>query len=104
MRPTVTRLSDMPGPKVYNLWWGDKGGPKQKGVITYTVSPFKQNPTVHMWRNYLFNGVRRISSQVPYWIVPVAIGYGTYSWAKSYDAWQNSKEGHIALHGKGDHH
>ena len=27
-----------------------------------------------MFRNYLFNGFRRISSQVPYWIVPVAIG------------------------------
>jgi len=27
-----------------------------------------------MFRNYLFNGFKRISSQVPYWIVPVAIG------------------------------
>ena len=26
-------------------------------------------------------------------------GYGTYAWAKKYDAWQNSKAGHIALGG-----
>lgn len=25
--------------------------------------------------------------------------YGTYTWAKRYDAWQNSKAGHIALQG-----
>lgn len=27
-------------------------------------------------------------------IVPA---YGTYTWAKRYDAWQNSKAGHLAL-------
>ncbi|KAF7964380.1 hypothetical protein HWV62_917, partial [Athelia sp. TMB] len=67
-------------------------------------SPFRQNPTAHMFRGYLFNGVRRLGGQMPYWIVPVAIGaylmssmllrhanfptlpgYGTYSWAKSHD-------------------
>lgn len=29
-------------------------------------------------------------------------GYGVYTWAKSYDEWQNSKAGHLAL--GGDHH
>ena len=29
------------------------------------------------------------------------LGYGTYTWAKSYDKWQNSKAGHAAL---GEHH
>lgn len=27
-----------------------------------------------MFRNYLFNGVRRLAGQAPYWIVPLAIG------------------------------
>lgn len=26
-------------------------------------------------------------------------GYGTYTWAKSYDEWQNSKAAHVAGHG-----
>src|SRR5882762_2597638 len=65
---------------------------KQKGIITYSCvfplppipttltvhspaqSPFRQNPTKHMFRGYLFNGVRRLAGQMPYWIVPVALG------------------------------
>lgn len=27
------------------------------------------------------------------------LGYGTYAWAKRYDAWQNSKAAHVAGHG-----
>lgn len=27
-----------------------------------------------MFRGYLFNGARRLAGQMPYWIVPVAIG------------------------------
>jgi ubiquinol-cytochrome c reductase subunit 8 len=76
-----------------------------------------------MFKGYLFNGVRRLSAQAPYWAVPFAVGklfcshdapvstindyifsilgYGIYAWAKSYDRWQNSKEGHLA--GAGGH-
>ncbi|KAI0058364.1 hypothetical protein BV25DRAFT_1830200 [Artomyces pyxidatus] len=101
MRATAVAMSEMPGPKVYNLWWGDKhGAQKQRGVITYTVSPFRQNPVDHMFRSYLFNGYRRLSAQVPYFIVPVVIGYSVYSWAKGREEWQNSKAGHLA----GAHH
>ena len=27
-----------------------------------------------MFRNYLFNGYRRLAVQLPYWLVPVGIG------------------------------
>ncbi|KZP13060.1 hypothetical protein FIBSPDRAFT_936539 [Athelia psychrophila] len=81
---------------VFSTWWGDTSGGKMKGVITYTQSPFRQNPTAHMFRGYLFNGFRRLAGQMPYWIVPVAIGYGTFTWAKSHDEYQNSKAGHMA--------
>ncbi|KAH9829569.1 cytochrome b-c1 complex subunit 8 [Rhodofomes roseus] len=99
MRATEIRRSDMPGPKVYNLWWGDKELPKQKGVIQYSMSPMRQRATHHIFRNWIFNGYRRLSGQVGYWIIPVAIGYGTYAWAKRYDAFHNSKAGHLAAHG-----
>jgi ubiquinol-cytochrome c reductase subunit 8 len=79
------------------------------------VSPFRQSATSHLFRNYLFNGYRRLAVQLPYWIIPVGIGvsivslcyflfdqdmklsgYSVYAWAKKRDAWQNSKEGHLA--------
>ncbi|CCM05620.1 uncharacterized protein FIBRA_07849 [Fibroporia radiculosa] len=133
MRVTDVRRSDMPGPKVYvsvlspvpvselrctvygiiffgNLWWGDRELPKQKGLTQYSMSPMRQRATHNLFRNWIFNGYRRLSGQMPYWIIPFAIaswsaaerlsfGYGTYSWAKRYDAYLNSKAGHIAAHG-----
>jgi len=101
MRPSAVRMGDMPGPRVYNLWWGTKdGAQKQAGVVTYSVSPFRQRALKGVFRGYLFNGYRRLAAQAGYWIVPVVIGYSTYAWAKKHDEWQNSKAGHIA----GAHH
>jgi len=88
----------MPGPKTYNMWWGAPDLPPQKGIVQYSMSPFRQRATHKMFQNWLFNGYRRISVQVPYFAIPFAIGYGTYAWAKSYDTWQNSKAAHIAGH------
>ncbi|KAF5309107.1 hypothetical protein D9611_008542 [Ephemerocybe angulata] len=102
MRPTVARLGDMPGPKVYNLWWGDKSGGKIKGVTTYTLSSYQSKVAPKWLSKYIFNGFRRISGELFFFGVPFAVGYATYSWAKSYDAWANSKAGHIAMEGK--HH
>ncbi|RXW16763.1 hypothetical protein EST38_g9094 [Candolleomyces aberdarensis] len=96
MRPTIARFSDMPGPKVYNLWWGDKTGVPQKGLITYTLSPYQSKAMPKWFSSYLFNGVRRLSGEFLFFAIPFAVGYGTYSWAKGYDAYLNSKEGHIA--------
>ncbi|KIP05624.1 hypothetical protein PHLGIDRAFT_24989 [Phlebiopsis gigantea 11061_1 CR5-6] len=97
MRPTAARMSEMPGPK--NLWWGDKGVQRQKGITVYAVSPFRQRAAHNLIRGYIFNGYRRLASHVPYWIFPFALGYGTYTWAKGYDEWQNSKAAHVAGHG-----
>ena len=94
---------------------------------TIALSPQRQRAAHNLIRNYVFNGYRRLASHVPYWIVPFAIGeqslstyicstvyrrcmqvfaymsflcigYGTYTWAKKYDAWQNSKAAHVAGH------
>lgn len=81
------------------------------------VSPARQRAAKNLFRGYLFNGYRRLSSQVGYWIVPVVIGtfqslgpsvcqqptpagYSTYAWAKKHDAYLNSKEGHLAHSGE----
>ncbi|RDB23761.1 Cytochrome b-c1 complex subunit 8 [Hypsizygus marmoreus] len=96
MRPSIARFSDMPGGKVYSLWWGDSGGIRQKGIVQYTLSPFQSKAAPHMIRSYLFNGYRRLSGELLFFLIPFGTGYGIYSWAKSYDAYQNSKAGHIA--------
>jgi len=33
-------------------------------------------------------------------ILPAFAGYSTYAWAKKYDAYLNSKEGHLAQAGE----
>jgi hypothetical protein len=42
--------------------------------VSTGVSPFRQSATSHMFRNWLFNGYRRLSAQLPYWVIPVGIG------------------------------
>ncbi|KAF9516046.1 hypothetical protein BS47DRAFT_1293115 [Hydnum rufescens UP504] len=82
-------------------WWGDMGGPKQKGITSYTISPFRQRAMKGVLTGYIFNGYARIISQAPYFFVPLALGYGTYVWANKTDHYNNSKAGHIAA---GEHH
>ncbi|EDR10376.1 uncharacterized protein LACBIDRAFT_293619 [Laccaria bicolor S238N-H82] len=102
MKPTAARLSDMPGPKVYSLWWGDKsGGVRLKGITQYTLSPYQVKAAPHWLRHYLFNGYRRLSGELFFFGVPFVLGYSVYAWAKRVDEYQNSKAGHIAA---GVHH
>ena len=44
-----------------------------QGTFT-AVSPVRQRAAKNLFRSYLFNGYRRLSSQVGYWIVPVVLG------------------------------
>ncbi|KAF9011898.1 cytochrome b-c1 complex subunit 8 [Cyathus striatus] len=104
MRPTIARHSDMPGPKVYNLWWGDKTGIRQRGVITYTISPYQTKIAPHMFRNYLMNGYRRLSGEFVYFAIPFALGYAVYTWGSNTYAHNNSKAGHIEAIARGEHH
>ncbi|CAK5273917.1 unnamed protein product [Mycena citricolor] len=97
MRPTRAAFSDMPGPKVYNLWWGDQTAAKQKGIYTYTLSPYQSKAAPHMLRSYLFNGVRRLSIYALPIAIPSAIYYYTWQAAVKDCHWRNSKEGHLAL-------
>lgn len=98
MRPTEARFSEMPGPKVWNQWWGSTQTTRMKGIVQYSMSPMRQRAMKHVFSNWLFNGYRRLSGQVGYWIVPFAIGYGTYAWAKKYDTYLNSKAAHVQGH------
>ncbi|KLO15549.1 hypothetical protein SCHPADRAFT_871032 [Schizopora paradoxa] len=105
MRPTQVRmLSEMPNGKHYMGWWGDMGSLPQKGIIQYSPSPYRQRAMAHWFSNYLFNGFRRVATHLPFVVPPFAIGYGIYAYAKSFDAYQSSKAGHIAAMEKGGGH
>ncbi|CAD6567990.1 MAG: ubiquinol--cytochrome-c reductase subunit 8 [Tremellales sp. Tagirdzhanova-0007] len=103
MRPTLRAMSGMPEPKHYIGWWGDMGGPKQKGIVQYSLSPYQQRAMKGVFSGYLFNGFSRLAGQMPYWIVPFAIAYGTYTWGSNKYAYYNSKEGHHAMAQAGSH-
>ncbi|KZT50603.1 ubiquinol-cytochrome c reductase subunit 8 [Calocera cornea HHB12733] len=96
MRPSLLRLSGMPSGKVWMGWWGDMGGPKQKGIVSYSLSPLQQKAMGDALQSYLFNGYRRLVGQVPYFVIPFGAGYGLYTWANSYATYLESKEGHYA--------
>ncbi|KAF8512756.1 cytochrome b-c1 complex subunit 8 [Hysterangium stoloniferum] len=93
MRPSSAARSGMPE------------RPKQKGIIQYSMSPFRQRAFAGALHGYIFNGYKRIAANLPYCILPIAIGYGVYSWGKSHYEYLNSKAGHLATmgHGEGDH-
>ncbi|KAF8581788.1 hypothetical protein K439DRAFT_195524 [Ramaria rubella] len=97
-------MSTISTAKHYIGWWGDMGAPKIKGVTTYTQSPFRQRAFAGALHGYIFNGYRRIATNVPYFAIPVALGYGIYSWGKSHYQYLNSKAGHIAALKNGGEH
>ena len=74
MRPTQIVQSGMPTGDKYMGWWGNFGGPKQKGVYQYSISPFQQNAMAGALRNWTFYGYKRLLQQAPYFAIPFALG------------------------------
>ncbi len=72
------------------------GGPKQKGITTYSVSPFRQRALAGSLHGMIFNSARRVKGQILYIGVPFSIAYLAYSWAKERNEFYNSKAGHAA--------
>ncbi|MBW0476961.1 hypothetical protein O181_016676 [Austropuccinia psidii MF-1] len=96
MIPSQSNQSGMPVGKKYMGWWGDFGGPKQKGITQYALSPYRQSPMKNAVGQVLFQGYRRIAVQVPYWIIPFGAAYGVIKWADADNEFRNSKAGHAA--------
>jgi len=98
MRASAVVQSAMPTGKNWMGWWGDMGGPRQKGIIAYSLSSNQQRACKGVLTGYIFNGYRRLAAQAPYFVIPLGTAYGVYVWAKERDAYYNSKAGHIAAH------
>ena len=50
------------------------GGPAQKGIVQYSVSPFQQNAMRGALHSYVFYGFKRIMQQALYFAIPFAAG------------------------------
>lgn len=57
------------------------GSRPQKGIVTYGLSPNRQNPFAGAAHDAIFNTWRRFSGQVLYWAPPMLVGYYLMSWA-----------------------
>lgn len=53
---------------------------KQKGIITYSISPNKQNVLAGTAHAAVFNVWRRFSKQVLYWAPPLVVFYYAMEW------------------------
>ncbi|KAJ1915751.1 ubiquinol--cytochrome-c reductase subunit 8 [Tieghemiomyces parasiticus] len=74
--------------------FGNLGGPKQRGIVTYRLSSYQQRLFPNFFSKGFYNIIRRTSAQFLYVAPPTAIAYLTYSWAKKRNAYLNSKAGH----------
>ncbi|KAK4191531.1 cytochrome b-c1 complex subunit 8 [Podospora australis] len=97
MKPTQVRLGgggSTPGKHgVFLGGWGNFGGMKQKGIISYGVAPNRQYPLAGAFHDAIFNTWRRFSSQVLYWAPATVAGYYIMNWAIERNEYLNSKAG-----------
>ncbi|KAI0472634.1 UcrQ family protein [Xylariaceae sp. FL0804] len=97
MRPTqALRAGGDLQPGTYGKYlgtWGNFGSMKQKGIITYAVTPNSVNPVAGAFHDAIFNTWRRFRGQVLYVIPPFVACYYAMSWAIDRNHYLNSKEG-----------
>ncbi|KAF8323984.1 hypothetical protein DL93DRAFT_2070164 [Clavulina sp. PMI_390] len=79
MRQSAVARSGMPTGKLWMGWWGDFGGPTQKGITSYSVSSLQQRAFKGAISGYLFNGFSRLSRQAPYFALPLGTGMHYFS-------------------------
>ncbi|KAJ9156415.1 hypothetical protein NKR23_g993 [Pleurostoma richardsiae] len=105
MRPTQTLRSGGGSTPLgmYNHWigtWGGFGAIKQKNIITYGISPNRQNPFSGAFHDAIFNTWRRFSAQVLYIAPPFIAGYYIMNWAVERNEYLNSKAGRAEFAGE----
>ncbi|KAK8049422.1 hypothetical protein PG994_011152 [Apiospora phragmitis] len=77
--------------------WGNFGGSKQRGIITYGLSANRQNPLAGTAHAAIFNSWRRFKGQVLYVAPPMIFFYYVMDWAIERNHYLNSKQGRHEL-------
>lgn len=83
-------------PNVYQGWWGSIGGPKQKYIATYMLSPYEQRVCAGVMHRAVFNTFRRTMAQVPYVLPGVLWLFGSICYLEYRKEYDNSKAGRAA--------
>ncbi|KAK3636682.1 Cytochrome b-c1 complex subunit 8, mitochondrial [Elasticomyces elasticus] len=73
--------------------WGDPKSQPQRGIVSYTISPNRQNPLAGALRAAVFNTFRRSRGQVLYWTIPLLMAGQAMEWANRRSTYLNSKAG-----------
>lgn len=73
------------------------GSPAQKGITSYSVSPYAQKPLYGIFHNAVFNSFRRFKSQVLYVAVPAAIYWAWWKNGEAYNHYLYTKAGREEL-------
>ncbi|KAK1770912.1 cytochrome b-c1 complex subunit 8 [Phialemonium atrogriseum] len=106
MRPTQILRSGGDAPlgkyNKYVGYWGEFGGRPQKGIITYGLSPNRQNPFAGAAHDAIFNTWRRASAQVLYIAPPFIAAYYLMNWATERNEYLNSKAGRAEFGGEAE--
>jgi len=91
------RAGHGPDPKngIYMGGWGNLGSQPQKGLVTYALSPNRQNPMAGALKNAVFNTYRRTYHQILYWLPPLVSAYAVMQWAIERNEYLNSKPGRL---------
>lgn len=85
------------GPKTYMGWWGAIGGPKQKYINMYTLSPYATRPFKDNLYNAIFNVYRRTKNQALYIAIPAVIVWNIWARARDYNEFLYTKAGREEL-------
>ncbi|CRK25146.1 hypothetical protein BN1723_013505 [Verticillium longisporum] len=98
MRPSQILLGGGGVPKgKFNHYlgdWGNIGGEKQRGIITFGVSANRQNPFAGAGHDAVFNTFRRFRGSVLYVVPPLVVAYYAMDWAiHRSNEYLNSKAG-----------
>ncbi|KAI9506724.1 NADP-dependent oxidoreductase domain-containing protein [Coemansia spiralis] len=83
----------------YSGWWGNMGGPKHRGIVTYQLSPYEMKTNAHLISKGTHNFFRRTSSQLGYILPGIFLFWAVTHFGKKKHEWVNSKAGHEAQHG-----
>ncbi|KAM0333351.1 hypothetical protein ACHAQA_002012 [Verticillium albo-atrum] len=73
--------------------WGNIGGERQRGIITFGLSANRQNPFAGAGHDAVFNTFRRFRGSVLYVVPPLVAAYYAMDWAIHRNEYLNSKAG-----------
>lgn len=90
-------MGGAPAARTYMGWWGSLGSPTQKGVTSYAVSNYAQNPLKGVAHSAVFNVFRRVKNQAFFVVFPAIVIWEWWVQARDYNEYLYTKAGREEL-------